>query len=253
MRELKKIIVLGDIHGRSIWRDIVKAENPDLTLFLGDYVTSRENITEGDQLWNLRGILQYKENHPRKVVLLRGNHDCEAAGYSWAECWPSFKNKQRFPLEKFELLTQWAYQWKDIVFSHAGISRTFLESNGLQISEMTKMLSLDDSRFEFAPGDSYDVYGDSITQTPIWIRPKALLSDMPEGLTQVVGHTPSECITEMKGNHGNSLWICDALKNNKYLCIKDGLFWPRTFKEGRVSLSSEEFNWMINQSFQRNL
>ena len=34
------ILVLGDIHGRTIWKDIIDTENPDLIIFLGDYVTT---------------------------------------------------------------------------------------------------------------------------------------------------------------------------------------------------------------------
>ncbi len=228
MKELKKIVVLGDIHGCTIWRDIIEAEAPDLSIFLGDYVTSREGITEDDQLCNLMAILQYKEDHADEVVLLRGNHDCEAAGYEWAECYPSFENKPLFPLEKFELLTRWAYQWKDIVFSHAGISRTFLESHGLTVSEVTEMLPLDDSRFAFTPDNEYDYHGDSVTQPPVWIRPMSLLCDMPQGLTQVVGHTPQESVVSWKDERGNELWLCDALKNNSYLCIQDSRISPKT-------------------------
>lgn len=227
-RAINKIVAIGDIHGRTTWRDIIKAENPDLTIFLGDYVTSRTGITEGEQLWNLRSILSYKEKHPRKVVLLRGNHDCEAAGYGWAECYPSFMNKDRFPLETFEKLTQWVFQWNDIVFSHAGVSKTFLANNNLSIDEMADMLRLDDQRFAFTPGDPCDYSGDSACQPPTWIRPKSLLLDMPSSLTQVVGHTTVEDITEMKDGGDNSLWLCDALENDSYLCIQDGLLWPRT-------------------------
>ncbi len=233
MKEIKKIVVLGDIHGRRIWRDIIEAEAPDLTLFLGDYVTSREGIMEFDQLSNLMTILLYKQRHPDEVVLLRGNHDCEAAGYEWAGCYPSFKDKQRFPLEKFEQLTQWAFQWQDIVFSHAGISRPFLQSHGLTIPDLTQTAPLDDSRFAFTPDNMYDDSGYSITQTPIWIRPEALVSDMPQGLTQVVGHTQQEHVTSMKDNQGNQLWLCDALKNNSYLCIQEGRMCARTIEQSK--------------------
>lgn len=72
---MKKIIVFGDIHGRYLWDDIVKEENPDLTIFLGDYVSTHEGITSDIQIYNLCDILNYKESNPDKVILLRGNHE----------------------------------------------------------------------------------------------------------------------------------------------------------------------------------
>lgn len=69
-----KILVLSDIHGRIIWKDIIAKETPNKIIFLGDYVTSHEGITAEQQLYNLNEILEYKEENPEKVILLRGNH-----------------------------------------------------------------------------------------------------------------------------------------------------------------------------------
>ena len=33
-----KIIILGDIHGRTIWKQIIEKENPDKIIFLGDTI-----------------------------------------------------------------------------------------------------------------------------------------------------------------------------------------------------------------------
>ena len=69
-----KILVLGDIHGRIIWEDIIDKENPDKTVCLGDYVCTHDNISSEQQLSNLEDILNYKEKNSDKVILLRGNH-----------------------------------------------------------------------------------------------------------------------------------------------------------------------------------
>ena len=69
-----KTLVLGDIHGRTIWKDIIKKENPDKVIFLGDYVTTHEGISSEQQISNLEEILTYKEENSDKVILLRGNH-----------------------------------------------------------------------------------------------------------------------------------------------------------------------------------
>lgn len=69
-----KILVLGDIHGRDCWTNIVANEPCDKVIFLGDYVSTHDNITEEQQITNLDRILTYKIANPDKVILLRGNH-----------------------------------------------------------------------------------------------------------------------------------------------------------------------------------
>ena len=71
---VNKILVLGDLHGRLFWKEIIEKENPDKIIFLGDYVSTHEGISAEQQLSNLEEILTYKENNPDKVILLRGNH-----------------------------------------------------------------------------------------------------------------------------------------------------------------------------------
>lgn len=74
MSNKKRYLVIGDIHGRSIWKDIIEKENPDKIIFLGDYVSTHENISAKQQLFNLEDILNYKRENSDKVILLRGNH-----------------------------------------------------------------------------------------------------------------------------------------------------------------------------------
>lgn len=71
---MSKILVLGDTHGRTIWKFIIDKEAPDKVVFLGDYVTTHEGISAGIQLNNLEDILTFKEDFPDKIILLRGNH-----------------------------------------------------------------------------------------------------------------------------------------------------------------------------------
>ena len=75
MIQYMKTIVLGDIHGRTVWKTIMDREQPDRMIFLGDYVSSHENIVSDQQIDNFMEILVAKEQQPQKFVLLRGNHD----------------------------------------------------------------------------------------------------------------------------------------------------------------------------------
>ncbi len=218
-----KIIVLGDVHGRTVWKEIINKENPDLTIFLGDYVSTHYDIGEEEQLDNLDEILDFKEQNPDKVVLLRGNHDLDATGYLWAGCLPEFECKGLFPLKRYEGLTQWGYVHDHFLFTHAGVSKTFLRNNGLDINDIMTLRPLEDKRFGFTPGSPMDYCGTSATQPPTWIRPSILLEDMPQGYTQVVGHTEQPQVNSRTSPSGETLWLCDALGHESYLCIEDGI------------------------------
>ena len=63
-----KILVLGDIHGRTIWKDIIEKENPDKIIFLGDYVSTHDNISADQQLSNLNNILNKMNSHQAKRI-----------------------------------------------------------------------------------------------------------------------------------------------------------------------------------------
>lgn len=249
-----KTLVLGDIHGRLIWNNIIKKENPDRVIFLGDYVATHQDISADQQLSNLKDILNYKEENPDNVILLRGNHDTQHLGYYWAECsgwdgkvWgtmsqPEFKSR-------FLNLTQWLYIDEDLktIFSHAGISEVWLqnvekyilskqgapEGKTINIEEVLKSINNIEpcDLFGFSPNWAGDYYGNSTTQPLTWIRPETLCECNIEGWNQVVGHTPVRLhiIDTGKALHlKEQIWLCDALGISQYLIIEDTNFIPKT-------------------------
>lgn len=231
-----KILVLGDIHGRTVWKYIVDKEAPDKVIFLGDYVTSHEGISAEIQLNNLEDILTFKEDFPDKIILLRGNHDLCELGYYWARCFPNEPGVQKVmsvnPLKsRFESLTQWIYIDEELktVFSHAGISQVWMNNNN--IKDIHEINNLEPSEvFAFTPNWCGDYSGDSTTQPPTWIRPSSLIYCYVKDWNQVIGHTP---VTENIVDLGRALslpvhiWDCDALKINQYLVIDNNEFIPK--------------------------
>lgn len=253
-----KILVLGDIHGRLCWLDIIEKEQPDKIIFLGDYVSTHDEISADQQLANLEDILNYKEEHSDSVVLLRGNHDTQHLGYSWAECsgWDQKVYEKMFTIKDIFLeKTQWLYPLqiknKFIIFSHAGISNTWYEYIKKKHPEVTCIADINNLEpsedFGFISNSPWDYSGDSITQSCTWIRPRTLVTDMPKGIIQVVGHTPVngvcvnllDKIREKKTEGSRSwneikdipdLWLCDALSDGSYLVIEDGEFVSKSLK-----------------------
>jgi len=251
---MSRIVVLGDIHGRTIWKDIIEKEQFDQVIFLGDYVSTHEEIPAEQQLSNLEDILNYKENNSDRVILLRGNHDVQILGYSWAEC-SGFDRKVyqgMIPMkEKFLELTQWVYHIPDtnIVCSHAGISEEFLdnvckhfkskEGWDFNIYDTDQLIEhINDIEpcelFGFTPCKMSDYCGDSATQPCTWIRPNALAYHGIKEVVHVVGHTPVAHICNLHNEamikagypeDGPDIWMCDTLGTSKeYLVIENSEF-----------------------------
>ena len=130
-----KILVLGDIHGRSIYKDIIKKESPDQVIFLGDFASSHENISPNKQIEEFDWAIDYKKAHPNTIIL-RGNHDCEAMGYYWAKCYPKARGYDMWAERKQIWLdnTQWIYIDEDLktIFSHAGVSQIWMDDSRIK-------------------------------------------------------------------------------------------------------------------------
>ena len=164
-------LVFGDIHGRTIWKDIIKKEKYDKVIFLGDYVTTHELISDEQQLSNFIDILNFKKDNLDRVILLRGNHDLW--NFSWGDCTPFPSNKLLSSLrplfDDFSNLSQWIYIKDNILFSHAGISQIWLDNNNLKIEDINDKGWCE--LFGFTPNNWSDCSGTSTSQPPTWIRP----------------------------------------------------------------------------------
>lgn len=218
-----KVIVIGDIHGRDIWKEIVN-QDYDLVVFIGDYLDSYD-ISIEKQIENFREILDFKTANTDKVILLLGNHDYHYLPYT-QEQYTGYKIKTKSLASH---LLQSHINSNDIVmsvtisnylFSHAGVSEVWLKSldqyeDGCDISTLINdYLIYKPSVFDFTMGTNFDEYGDDVTQTPIWIRPQSLLKSAVPGFKQVVGHTFAENIRY----YGDNLIIVDSLPN--YLILE---------------------------------
>lgn len=240
-----KTIVLGDIHGRICWLDIIQRENPDRIIFMGDYVSTHDkNMSINQQCSNLEDILNYKEANPGKVILLRGNHDMQHLGYHWAECSGYFPHVAKWMIgikDRFLSLTQWVHIQDDMVFSHAGITDKFWEYLNLGEATEDNILKINDiepsSIFGFTPTHLSDSCGDSPTQPLTWVRP-ITLAEHHIGWKQVVGHTrmkyPGDIAKTINDKPGwftiPELWCVDALPF-AYMVIEGDKKMMRVFEE----------------------
>lgn len=230
-------LAIGDIHGRNTWKDIVNAEldNVDKIIFVGDYFDSF-NIPLQTQIENFKDILEFKNSYPDKVVLLTGNHDIHYiktlnerySGYSY-EYATIIEYDCILPAIDRRLL-QMCYIHDNIIFTHAGLTQTWLLLSGVIDSiydDTTDLETKLNDLFFYTPNafrfqshykfSRSDPYGNAIWQGPLWVRPDSLLKDKIAGYTQIVGHTEFDNI-----RFKDDVYFIDALPAGEYLRCKNG-------------------------------
>lgn len=228
-------IVIGDLHGRSVWEEIPDLLTYDQIIFIGDYFDAKEDISEEMQITNFFKILELRKNYPDKVVLLVGNHDYHYFSFSNSQ-FSGFSKKiydfisEIFDTEYQDGILEAAFLLDNFLITHAGVTKTWfaehiadpLELNPSQVEEAislkwrTHPQSFD---FESRAGASPD--GDDVFQSPFWVRPNSIIRDGIEGCIQVMGHTQMKKIEMMKPN----LILCDCLGfSREVLIINDSNF-----------------------------
>ena len=241
-----KLVAIGDIHGRDIWKQIVAQEqDADEFVFVGDYFDSF-TVKGPDQYNNFLDIIEFKKQSKVPVILLIGNHDHHyypgvddsgTSGYQTLMA-PSIKyivgdNKQYL---------QAAYQVGEFVFTHAGLSSEWLDDS-IKDWNVDNVVEKVNELFHYQPGKiayrSYKQvggqvygaqgYGNEAFQGPIWIRPSALMTankkTLRKKIIQVVGHTPQDNIDIEGKSTGGRYYFIDTLEYNQgqYLIVKDGV------------------------------
>lgn len=233
-----KTIFIGDIHGLDVWKNIIRTEKPDRVVFMGDYFDSFD-ISPTEQQYNFKEIIEFKEKGECEVIMLVGNHDYHyypgGEQYSGYQYGPAPLIRQLLEENKHHL--QMCYLMDNILCSHAGIGYDWLVTqNGYSDEPIDEFVN---DIWKYRPNNfmfyGLDPYGDSKTQTPIWIRPLSLLRGnrdtfLKEKYIQIVGHTQVNMI-DMKGKAtGGKYYLIDALDIGEYLIYED-----ESFKLGKVN------------------
>lgn len=233
-----KTLILGDTHGRSFWKLAVNMEMPDRVVFVGDYFDSY-NINTEYQVNNFLDILEYKKTSGVETILLIGNHDHHyypEIGYTGTS---GYQQVGRFQIEPVidsnrEHL-QIAYQMDDLLITHAGVSTVFMNDifgkGGWDLenvaSELNELFKYKPHAFEF---NGWDPYGNDDKQTPIWIRPTALMrankkEEIKKRYIQIFGHTQNNGISlnHIKKAAGGRYYNIDCMETSgEYLIVTDG-------------------------------
>lgn len=224
---MPKSIIIGDIHGRTIWKDIVtKHSDADRFIFIGDYLDTHENIPPEIQLANFLDICEFKRTGGKEVIMLVGNHDF----HYWPGVEDVYSGYQEHMRPSFEaslytnkkLLQMCFEDEQGTIYSHAGFTETFVEQKigTFSVQQVNDIWKYKPLSFKFYPMDRSHC-GDDIHQSCIWVRPFSLGRDSINKY-QIVGHTTVKNIDKSTlGVPGNFTQI-DCLGSGQYLSCTNG-------------------------------
>jgi predicted MPP superfamily phosphohydrolase len=235
-----KTLVLGDTHGRSNWKLAIHQEKPNRVIFIGDYFDSFD-ITGVEQIANFKEIIKYKETNPQvETILLIGNHDHHyfpEVGYTGTSGYQSkIAPSITQVVDENRHHLQMAYGFGEYLFTHAGVSPVFMDQvfgeNDWSIEnvvvDLNEMFKYKPKAFDF---NGFDSTGDNTTQTPIWIRPRSLMSvnkkhakGLKKDYIQIVGHTQMKRIDIIDSDKftGGRYYFIDTMDSSgQYLIIED--------------------------------
>ena len=236
-----KTVIIGDVHGHNSWKQVVQQEqDADRIIFVGDYFDSF-NVPGLVQIQNFQDIIEFKTTTDKEVVLLVGNHDYHyfpeigengCSGYQ-TRLAPSIQHIIDTNRDHLQL----AYQFDDILVTHAGISSEWLDDT-ITMWDVPNLAMYLNDLFKYQPlkvayrsykqvgTNVYGTsgYGDEVFQGPLWIRPRALMKanydTLRTQIRQVVGHTGYKHI-DIEGKSTNGRYYFVDTMPREYLIVKD--------------------------------
>lgn len=225
----KPIVVIGDVHGLTCWKDIVKVHKDSMFVFLGDYCDPYEDIKPKDLIKNFRSIIQFKKKRPDDVILLLGNHDMH---YTSDDFVISTRYDERMVSimkhisNDYHDLFLYSWQCGTMLFSHAGVNdQWFRENFGGQLNgEKSVAYQLNhptNKQFAAMCQIGYRRGGDFDYGGIFWVDRSDTISNPLVGYHQFVGHSRVDNINHVTINDQTSITYCDCLYNKQYLVITD--------------------------------
>lgn len=193
---MSKILIVPDVHGRKFWHKVIEMiDEVDRVVFLGDYLDpySHEGITFEDALNEFEQILEFKEKHSDKVVLLVGNHDMHYIKTEFMDC--SRLNVHRRVevhdlfmnnINKFQLI----YETENYLFSHSGLYKEWMDKYELSLDDLKGYKTFLKNRWETLQDVSWERGGWEKVGSCIWadIR-ESVKNELYSNKRQIVGHT----------------------------------------------------------------
>lgn len=194
-----KILAIGDIHGRNIWKD-TNFNAFDKVVFIGDYVDSYD-VSDWETYLNLKDIIEQKKAQPDKIVLLLGNHDIQYLHFPDYKCSgfrEDFQNDLTALFVDNKALFQVAYQVKNYLFTHAGVSRKwyneyldfFKKDKNKSVGDVLNGMYLEHKAYNALFQTGLLRGGEALCGGIVWADKRETQADFLFGFHQIVGHSP---------------------------------------------------------------
>ena len=194
---MAKVLIIPDVHGRKFWHKAKELiDEVDQVVFLGDYLDpySREGITFEDALNEFEQILEFKERHSDKVVLLVGNHDMHYIQLEFMDC--SRLNVYRRVevhdlfmnnIDKFQLI----HEVDKYLFSHAGVYLEWTKKYEITLWELFDFKKFLGGRWNTLEDVSYERGGWCKVGSCVWADIGESVQNELSAMfkKQIVGHT----------------------------------------------------------------
>lgn len=234
MNKMNNYNIIGDIHGRVCWKDLVI---PDaINVFVGDYFDPYDDYSYEQLMRNFQEILQFKIEYPANILLL-GNHDLHYLHYNDSSRLDRQHSKeiQEAIMSNIHLFQLALSIDNRVLVTHAGVTNEWLdltEYDGPHMPDLIEkhinnlfldgLVETSDGQCYYDPNVPYglscftfskcstgfDIFGNSPTQSPVWVRPQTLVDHnaLPD-YTQIVGHTQVDHIEQIP----YPVWLVDCL------------------------------------------
>ena len=202
------ILVVPDIHSKRYILDkfisLIAKNNFDKVVFLGDYIDGFVE-SDDDMLYCLKTVIDFKKANMDKVILLLANHEFSYLGNVCSGHRYHIENKVSQLLLDNKHLFQICYAINNCIFSHAGITKSWLTDDfgGRLLGKFTQqpydknfeiqriVSCINNSMLDISMPGFYRSGGTYMgTGSCIWADKRELLIDYLDGCDQIVGHTP---------------------------------------------------------------
>ena len=239
---MTKKVIIPDMHCNIEWvKNILKKESPDIIIMLGDYFDSFDPDLYNNSPNSFKELLKIKEDFIKEhgknsFITLLGNHDFHYL-YDVFEQYSGFSYRLSDEISpildtefgKHNLPIVYIDKVNKFIFSHAGVTNTWMKDNDINsIYDINDTCLKYPNVLKFTFKNCGNIFGDTISSSPIWVRPNSLLKDKIEDWFQVVGHT--EYITKnnnyyLKDNcyfidNSQNAYMIQELDNNILTDIK---------------------------------
>lgn len=220
----QEIIVIGDIHGESCWKEIVERHPGEKYIFLGDYCDPyNQDLFEDDVLNNLSQIIKFKQEHRDNVILLLGNHDMQYIDDT-AELCSRYMVRINNEIEELFKENKDSFQKihseGDLLFTHAGISQNWFNTNFANMDKGDILEIINNHDNAGVLHHCGKARGGRMPYGGIFWADKNEMCNPLNGFIQIVGHTRVPDISLKCIDENTAIFFCDCLAMGKYLSIE---------------------------------